>query len=148
MIKFIKSLLSFFFEFERRRAVRIPCKTRAHFCYMTREGNDRGEATITDITDDGFCCDNLHFFRHDPQFVFKINHELDFYFTLPVSEEEKINFEALGRIRSIQTKDKFGHTKRFGIKLTKIKKGNRKKFLQCLTYLTYLHKENRPYHQF
>jgi hypothetical protein len=148
MINFFKGILSLFFEVERRRTKRIPCKTRTHFCFMTSDGNDRGEGTITDITNDGFCCDNLHFFRHNPEFVFKVNHELDFYFTLPVNETEKINFEARGRIRSIKTKDRFGHTRRFGIKLTSIKKGNRKKYLDCVNYLNCLYKDNKPYQQF
>jgi hypothetical protein len=147
-MKTLKKIVSLLFDFERRRIKRIPCKIRAHFCMMGRECNDRGEATLTDITREGFCCDNLHFFRHDPQFTFKINHELDFYFSLPINSESKINFEAKGRIRSIMQKDMFGHNKRFGIKLGRLKKGTRKEFLACIQYLSDLAENEKPYQQF
>lgn len=147
-MKALKKIFLLLFEFERRRIERIPCKMRVHFCMIGRDCRDRGEATLADITKEGFCCDNLHFFRHDPEFVFRINHQLDFYFSLPIDETRKINFEVKGRIRSIMNKDMFGHNKRFGIKLGRIKKGTRKEFLDCVAYLSRLAREGRPYHQF
>jgi hypothetical protein len=148
MLKILKKIFSILFDQERRRAERIPCKIRAHFAMIDKNRDDRGEGTITDITLDGFCCDDMHFFRHDPNFAFKINHALTMYFTLPIRENLKTNFEVVGKIRSIMEKDKFGHSKRFGIRIYHIKKGSRKEFHKCFAYIKTLAKNNTPYQQF
>jgi len=148
MKKIFKKIFSLFFEFERRRAERVPCKTRAHFCMIGRESEDRGNATITDMTREGFCCDDMHFFRNDPNFQFKIGQSLEIYFTLPLANGTKTNFEVVGKIRSIMVKDRFGHSKRFGIKIYNIKKGSKKLFLECVDYIASLAQNGTPYTAF
>ncbi len=135
MFKSLKSALSYVFRIERRRIKRIPCNIKVHFCFLRKDTQHRGAATITDMHKSGLCCDNLHLYHDDPSLKLSVNNNLTLYFSLPLENGATYNFEFVGKVCSIKSKDKFGHTKRFGIRILSMKRGEKKLFLKCIRLL-------------
>jgi len=136
MFNFIKTTIGSLLGLNRRRLKRIPCNIKAHFFVISRKGRKRGSATITDITREGICCDETHFFHEDKEFRMARNSNLEIYFALPAPDSGQHNFEITATIRAIKVKDPFSHSRRLALKIKSIKRNDRKNFNKCVAYLT------------
>ena len=132
---FIHNILSSLLKIERRRYKRIPCTIKAHFFIASKERQHRGDATITDVTHHGLCCNKLHFFYEDKNLHLKRNLPINIYFTLPLPDGSSHNFELVGKIKSFMPKDSHGYAQRVGIEIASIEGKNKKVFRECVAFL-------------
>ena len=135
MMAFIHNVISSLLKVERRRYKRIPCNIKAHFFISSNARQHRGNATITDITLHGLCCDELHFFHENKELKLKRNSKINIYFTLPKEDGSSHNFELVGRIKSFIVKDSHGYTQRIGIEIQSMRSKDKKIFRQCIAFL-------------
>lgn len=135
MIHAIKKIVALFTKKERRQLKRIACNIKAHFFIEIHEKSHRGGTTITDMTEEGLCCNEMSFFHEDREVSLKLKTNLLIYFSLHQKDGSTHNFEAVGKIRSIK-RDSLGRICKVGIKIVSMKEGEKKIFCDCISLLT------------
>ena len=94
----------------------------------------RGDGFITDISKEGLCCQNLNFFRDNPESLLSLNTKVLISFSLPQEDKSRLNFEIFGFVRSIK-KSSSGQITTIGIRIFSMKRGNKKNLISCIQTL-------------
>lgn len=131
----IFSIITRFLWLNRRKHKRIPCQLKAHFLLVSKNLTHRGATTISDITIEGLCCNELFFCRNDEKSGIRKNALIDIHFNITDNSGKQHSFEVVAKVRSILKIKNRDETYRFGVKIVSFKNGSRKELKNCVNFL-------------